>query len=152
MHRTPHFPTNGPRRILAFLIEIIPICCAVTFVCKAALGMTPLLVYDETLHQDVRVAGYWADGYILSYSFITWVVYCAILECSPMAASYGKKALGLKVCDLHGRRPGCIRALARNTCKIFSAFPFFLGFFWALFSTHGRTWHDQMTGTVVREK
>jgi uncharacterized RDD family membrane protein YckC len=137
---------------MAFFIDIIPIIMTATFVSSAVFGMNPLVITDETVLGKIRDAGMRTDLLILAGSFLVWLVYCAILECSPMAGSLGKKAMGLKVCNLYGQRPGLSRALARNACKIFSAIPLYLGFFWALITPRSRGWHDWMTGTAVIER
>lgn len=37
----------------------------------------------------------------------------------------------------------------RNSAKILSALPLFLGFAWAAFDRHGQAWHDKVAHTYV---
>jgi len=151
MQRAYHFRTNGLKRTMAFFIDIIPIIMTAVLVSSACFDMKPLAIFDDASRGTVRDEGIRVDIWIVSISFLVWMVYCAIAECTSMAGSFGKKAMGLWVCDLQGNPSGFWRALARNACKIFSVIPPCLGFFWAVVTPHGRAWHDWMTGTAVVE-
>jgi uncharacterized RDD family membrane protein YckC len=86
--------------------------------------------------------------YVLSV-IIDWGYYTA-LEGSERGASLGKMALGIRVLDFErGGRLSYGRALARNVAKILSAIPIFLGYFWMLWDSEKRTWHDKIAGAVV---
>lgn len=151
MQRTYYFHTNGLKRTVAFFIDIIPIVLAAVLISSTCYGLKPLAVIDETTRGAAREVGIQTDLRLLAGSFLVWLAYCAIMECTPMAGSFGKHALGLKVCNLQGNPPGFGRALARNACKILSVIPPCLGFIWALVTPTGRAWHDCMSGTAVVE-
>jgi uncharacterized RDD family membrane protein YckC len=86
--------------------------------------------------------------YVLSV-IIDWGYYTA-LEGSERGASLGKMALGIRVLDFErGGRLGYARALIRTVAKILSTIPIFLGYFWMLWDSEKRTWHDKIAGAVV---
>jgi uncharacterized RDD family membrane protein YckC len=47
-----------------------------------------------------------------------WVFYCAIMESSASAATFGKRIMGLKVQMLNGSRPSFNKTFTRNISKI----------------------------------
>jgi uncharacterized RDD family membrane protein YckC len=62
----------------------------------------------------------------------------------------GKKATGVRVVDASTGMPiGTGRAVGRFFARLISAFPFYLGYFWALWDPRKQTWHDKMVNSVV---
>jgi uncharacterized RDD family membrane protein YckC len=61
----------------------------------------------------------------------------------------GKSLFSLMVAAPDGGPLGLTDALFRWLGYIVSAFPFGLGFFWALFDQHKLAWHDRLSGTLV---
>lgn len=92
-------------------------------------------------------AGY--AGFALLAAAVCGVLYYAVLESSSMQATLGKKALDLKVTDLHGERIGFGRALGRLFGQILSFMLFGIGFAMAVFTERRQTLHDKMAGTLV---
>ena len=70
------------------------------------------------------------------------LLYAASMECSAWQATIGKRLLGIGVVDGYGQRVTFHRAFQRNSLKIFSFLPLFIGYFWSLFSRQRQTWHD----------
>lgn len=78
-----------------------------------------------------------------------WIAYKAIFECSAIQATPGKRAVGLVVTDLHGRRITLGASLVRTLVAFVSACTLFLVYFVALFTARNQTIHDLLAGTVV---
>ena len=65
-------------------------------------------------------------------------------------ATLGKLALGLRVVDEAGGRPGLARAFMREVPgKFVSKSALFLGYFWVLKDGRKQAWHDKIAGTYV---
>lgn len=80
-----------------------------------------------------------------------WLYY-ALLESSAWQATLGKKALGLEVTDMAGRRISFARATGRYFGKIVSAFILMIGFIMAGFTAQKQALHDMMAGCLVIRK
>ena len=76
-------------------------------------------------------------------------LYFAVQESSAAQATLGKRAVGLKVTDLAGRRISFWLATARYFAKFISALVLFLGYVMAAFTAHHQALHDMMVGTLV---
>jgi uncharacterized RDD family membrane protein YckC len=79
-------------------------------------------------------------------------VYWALMESSPWQATLGKKALGLVVTDLEGRRISFARASGRYFGKIISTIILGIGYFMAGFTEKKQTLHDILAGCLVKRK
>lgn len=79
-------------------------------------------------------------------------IYFASLESSAWQATLGKKALGLEVTDLHGRRISFGRATGRYFGKILSGFILLIGYIMAGFTEKKQALHDILAGTLVIRK
>jgi len=79
---------------------------------------------------------------------ISWI-YGAVMESSARQATIGKKALGIAVTDIDGRRISFLRGMARNLGKIASALPFFVGLIMAGTTARKQGLHDILTGCLV---
>jgi uncharacterized RDD family membrane protein YckC len=80
-----------------------------------------------------------------------WVYY-ALLESSAWQATLGKKALGLEVVDLNGRRISFGRATGRYFAKILSAIILLIGFIMIGFTEKKQGLHDMVAGCLVVKK
>lgn len=68
-------------------------------------------------------------------------------------ATPGKLALSLRVVDAHtGKNITVGKSILRLLGYIVSALPLCLGFFWIVFDSKKRGWHDLIAGTVVIKK
>jgi len=85
---------NGFKRLLAFLIDIIPIWLLSLLAYKFFTGETPIT-------EDARMAI--TPGRILARDgwLIVWILYCAITECTPLRGTLGKQVMGIEVRGPH---------------------------------------------------
>ncbi len=88
------------------------------------------------------------DFVYLVLTVFNWLYY-ALFESSAWMATPGKRALGLRVTDLQGRRIGFGRATGRYFGKFLSSLA--LGFgYWTIPSSPMRQgWHDKLSGCLV---
>lgn len=92
---------------------------------------------------------------LLLYVFLLYVMstaYFTFFESLPGQATIGKFAVGIRVTDMDGQRPGVARVLARNAGKLLSTVPLFAGFIAAAFTAHHQAWHDRIAGCIVVNK
>jgi uncharacterized RDD family membrane protein YckC len=82
---------------------------------------------------------------------LNWL-YFSLLESSSWQATLGKKALGLEVTDLAGRRISFGRATGRFFAKIISGMILMIGFIMAGFTEKKQALHDILAGTLVIRK
>ena len=87
-----------------------------------------------------------SDG--LVNALVTFVYYVAMT--AAFGATLGKMALGMRVADADGNRPGVGAVLMREVVgKILSALVILIGFFWILVDDRRQGWHDKIGGTFV---
>lgn len=77
------------------------------------------------------------------------VLYFAVAESGPHAATLGKSALGLAVHDRNGEPPGFRRALLRLLLRFLTVGTLLLGWLTILFTPRRQALHDLLSGTVV---
>jgi len=82
---------------------------------------------------------------------IGWL-YHAILESSPVQASLGKMALGIRVTDMNGDRISFGRATGRHFAKILSGLLLLIGYIMAGFTEKKQALHDIMASCLVVKK
>lgn len=84
-------------------------------------------------------------------STIVDFAYFGFFEGGPAGQTVGKRVMNIRVIRADGSNVelGWGTALVRNLCRILSAIPCFLGFFWMLWDKDRMTWHDKLTQTVV---
>jgi uncharacterized RDD family membrane protein YckC len=88
-----------------------------------------------------------AIGYIIGI-ILNWI-YFTLLESSEKQASWGKRALKIKVTDMHGQRISFARANGRYWAKIISAIILLIGYFMAAFTEKKQALHDKMSDCLV---
>jgi len=85
--------------------------------------------------------------------YVLWLIaaplYYAVQESSRYQATIGKRALGIKVTDLEGRRIGFGHALGRWFAAALSYLTFYVGFFMAGFTERKQALHDYVANTLV---
>lgn len=79
-------------------------------------------------------------------------LYWALLESSALQATPGKRALGLIVTDLQGRRISFARASGRFFGKAISGFLLMAGYIMAAFTEKKQALHDMLAGCLVLKK
>jgi uncharacterized RDD family membrane protein YckC len=78
-----------------------------------------------------------------------YIAYYAGMESSAAQATLGKMAVGIKVCDLQGRRITFGRAVGRFFAKGLSGLLLGVGYLMVAFTEKKQGLHDLMVGTIV---
>ncbi len=128
-------------RFGAFLLDTL-LTMVIGFVCGILLGV--VLAVTKAHWNDEEVGAF---AYLMG-AVINWL-YFSLFESSGLMATPGKRALGLRVTDLQGRRIGFGRATGRYFGKFLSSIA--LGFgYWTIPSSPMRQgWHDKLAGCLV---
>ena len=140
---------------------------AVPNVTRAAVPISPTPPSPETPTGLVRV-GFWLRFLATALDFVLialitglifrkyapawfipiWVIY-HIGMWGWKGTTIGGIILNLKIVRLDGSPINLVIALVRSLAAFLSAAVFFLGFFWAGWSTDKQAWHDKIAGTCV---
>lgn len=141
-------------RVGAFLIDVVPIALTIAAIYYFAFGFDAAVAgyVDNPDDLNNRVQFIAQRNQIRDLSFLAYLFYGAILECSAWRATIGKRLLGMCVVDRKGRRLNVGRSIVRNFSKLFSLMPAGLGFIWALWSEKKHGWHDLIAKTDVMIK
>jgi uncharacterized RDD family membrane protein YckC len=98
-------------------------------------------------------------GAILGMEFAFYLVwwtaclfYFATLESSEAQGTFGKRALGIKVTDLEGRRISFKHAMGRWFAAALSYMSIYIGFLMAGFTQRKQALHDVLAGTLVVDR
>ena len=125
------------RRVAAYLIDtgiFFALFVAIAVVLLLATSGTDLDRFDKPLNL---------------LSFILGWLYFAQMESGPHQATIGKRAMGLRVCDLNGQRLSFANASGRYFGKILSALLLCIGFAMVAFTQRKQALHDIMASTLV---
>jgi len=120
------------RRLAAWIIDSIPLT-----VCTAI-----MVGISEPAPEEVQ-------GVFMLYGIIVSWIYYAAFESSPLQATIGKLALGMRVTDLEGRRINFGRATGRHFAKIISGIILGIGFLMIAWDKRKQGLHDQYANTLV---
>lgn len=77
------------------------------------------------------------------------IFYFGILESKPKQASYGKRVMGLKVCNNEGKRISTGKSIVRNVNKFLSGSFFMLGYILIFTSKKNQALHDWLSDVVI---
>lgn len=80
---------------------------------------------------------------------IAYLIYHIAMEGSPAQATYGKKILKIRVCNLDGSDINRSKAAARNFAKFFSLATLCVGYLMSFFNKKQQCLHDIIAGTLV---
>lgn len=93
------------------------------------------------------------DESFFEFKFILFnliaLVYFSVLESSSQQATFGKRILNLKVCDMYGDRLSFPRALIRNLVRYVNTFIFAIGYLPILFTKKQQGLHDMAARSLV---
>ncbi len=120
----------------AYILDYI-VLCAGMFVLFVFLGLIGAVSSDN----GERSGTLWGI-------LIFWL-YFAFLESGPRQATFGKRALSIKVVTLEGKAPSFLRATGRHFAKILSGLFLCIGFLMCLFTAKKQCLHDMMAGCLV---
>ena len=145
-------PANGFKRVMAYMIDILPIYLLLYFASTKFFGINPFAEESHGAAPNHQAAI--AHLVISATAFTLWVFYCAIAELSPWRGTYGKLIMGIRVrgLDRDNHSLNLKQVSSRNAAKFLSAIPCFLGFFAAFFTNGNRAWHDSLSKTAVAER
>lgn len=96
-----------------------------------------------------------ADAWLLliyPLCFAVALLYYALQESSAQQATLGKRALGIKVTDLKGRRISRGNAVGRWFAAALSYLTLYIGFLMAAFTERKQALHDMVAGTLVVDR
>ncbi|GAB3430936.1 RDD family protein [Niabella aquatica] len=82
-------------------------------------------------------------------SFIVQWLYSALMISGPWQATFGKRALGIKVTGMNGERISFLNATGRYFATILSAIILLIGYLMMLWDDKKQTLHDKLAGTLV---
>jgi len=142
-----HIPAGRIRRLLAGIIDIVPVYLA----CFLFLYLFTDYDFAWKHRSDpvFRAEYLWRDTVMRACAFLLYILYCALSEASPWQASLGKKLMRLKVVRNNGQPLSLKRAFMRNINKILSCAVLGLGLLWILLDRKRLAWHDILTDTMV---
>jgi uncharacterized RDD family membrane protein YckC len=104
--------------------------------------LVPSLILQYTVSREL---------YLVLAILINWLYY-ASQESGAAQATFGKKALGLKVTTLSGGRISFGQATGRYFGKLISGLILLIGYLMMLWDNKKQTLHDKMAGTLVVKK
>jgi uncharacterized RDD family membrane protein YckC len=82
-------------------------------------------------------------------AFLLHVIYGAVMESSAWQATVGKRALGLRVMSVDGKRLSFGAAFGRNIARWLSALPLGYGYLRMIWSPRKQTWHDSIASALI---
>jgi uncharacterized RDD family membrane protein YckC len=126
-------------RVVAYLIDSI----AILVISVLVGGVYGFMVGFTGGTEAMAVSG----GYVIGF-VVTWL-YFALMESSERGATFGKRALGLRVVTDQGQRLTFGHATGRFFAKLVSALILGIGFLMVAFTERKRGLHDMMAGTLV---
>ncbi|HEY4739723.1 MAG TPA: RDD family protein, partial [Candidatus Acidoferrales bacterium] len=140
-------------RFVAIIIDVIAL-AVVTFPIRLAifgmLGIHHAMRPTFGERPDVMLGALLpALMFTAGINFVINLLYFSFCESSTWQATLGKKALGLAVTDMQGRRISFGHALGRNLAKIISSLTLFIGYIMAGITAKKQALHDMIAGTLV---
>lgn len=120
---------------------------AASFLDGLIIGIPQFLIY------------YLIDGSFLNASYTSRIIglilawmYAAALESGPHQATFGKRAMNIKVTNMQGERISFGQATGRHFGKWISFIIILIGYLMMLWDDKKQTLHDKMAGTLVVSK
>ena len=145
---------------MAYLLDVlivgvvtVPIIIALAVATGAAAAISAA-AQDNSADQALAGAGF--VMFLISLVVIVlgglWLYY-ALLESSTWQGTVGKKALGLTVTDMEGRRVTFARATGRFFSRLITGMvPLAIGYILAGITAKKQALHDMIAGTLVMRK
>lgn len=146
------------KRVAAFILDFIILLIPNTIILKLMGGEAA----QETMHQAILAAGTDSNALMAAYmqyysavfpAILIWyavvLLYFAILESTPLQATIGKLALGIRVTDGRGARLSFLHALGRSAARYLSYIIFCIGFLFAAWTSRKQGLHDLIANTLV---
>lgn len=127
------------RRVLAYLIDSM-LLAAVDY----SLSFILKLIAPNINQEEIGVF-----SVLMVISILTYWIYQANMESGLHQATWGKRAMGLRVCDLNGNRISFGRASGRFFASGLSALCLGIGFLMVAFTKQKQGLHDKIAKTLV---
>lgn len=139
------------RRLLAYLLDMLPILFLVTAIFYFFLGFDQIWqeYWKDTQNPIARGPFLEHRNWIRNSSMVLWIAYCIGMEGSSYRGTFGKYLTGIQVIDDSGNPITPAISLKRNLTKFVSLAAFGLGFIWILFDKKNQGWHDKLQKTYV---
>lgn len=135
------------KRVAAYLIDyvLVMVCnYLIAFFIGFAAAKLLNLQTDDVPHAVALAALLIVLGFVL--------VYYVYAESSPWQATVGKRIMGIKVTDEHGRRISFWRSLGRRAAMAISSFTFLIGYMMCGWTARKQCLHDKIAGCLVVDK
>lgn len=104
-------------------------------------------------HGSVSMLLYAMFLYMVSFSpfllYIVSAIYYTLMESGKRGAGYGKRWMGLRVLNTHGKRLSVKQAFLRWLCHLISYFTMYVGFLIQPFTSRRQALHDLIAETIV---
>jgi len=121
----------------------------VLIIAAAVGGWVDMDALDSEHPSPLLVAGYFG---ILLFYYVAAAAYYTLSESSRQQATLGKRAVGIKVVDLHGRRLTWGHAIGRWCAASLSYLSMYIGFAMAGFTARKQALHDMVASTLVVDR
>lgn len=133
------------RRVGAFVIDyiiIVVLVAVIATVLGLGMGLPPSLTDTQVAGSGAANSGNWV------FVVALWLYY-AYFESSAKQATFGKQALGIKVCGADGQRISFLRASGRHFAKYISGLILGIGYLMAAFTSKKQGLHDMIASCLV---
>jgi uncharacterized RDD family membrane protein YckC len=135
----PSVLASFPARVAALLLDVV----------ISGLLCAPLMALVEAGSRRASAPADIVMSSSLGLMFLVQLFYFAGLESSTGQATWGKRLLHLKVCNVQMQKITFARAMGRYCLKFLSGAIYGIGFLIALFTKQKQALHDLACGTLV---
>jgi len=135
--------------ILSFITAIIYVPAIFFFGLKDFIDRPRGVEEDEALEFAIQIVGVF--GLLFLLTILVYWLYYAYQESGIHQATFGKRAMSIKVTDLNGNRISFAKASGRFFGKILSRMIMWIGFIMAAFTEKKQALHDIIAETLVIE-
>jgi uncharacterized RDD family membrane protein YckC len=146
-------------RLFAFMIDNFIVGVGFILILIPLIFLTPLRGLLSEIHFDEDPSDMGTFAFVgliflaATVSLVATWLYHALMESSEWQATVGKKALGMVVTDMEGKRVTFWRSTGRHFGKIVTnLIPMFIGYIMAGFTERKQALHDMLAGCVVLHK
>ena len=133
------------KRLAAYIIDSIMAVIVTYFVSFVGALLIGLPSHEQFEGLALNIATIW----ICVIWLVTPWLYWALMESSKRQATLGKRALGIIVTDIEGRRITFARGTVRYWAKIISLLTLLIGFIIAGFTSRKQALHDMISNCLV---
>ena len=141
------------KRILAYVLDMIPIFAVVFFIFYNFFGFDELLKAFLVSEKDIdlKIEFLTERNKIRDLSLFVWVLYGLIMDSTRFQGTHGKVIMKIKIVNSGGYKISLYQSFRRTLMKMVGGIPLFIGWLWAVFRKDKTTWHDIYARTYVVE-